>query len=397
MTKPLPNLHKAARRWPMGFTTVIRSALGCDLPRAAGTRNRRCPRAVIRSLLGVSGGIVLGTVTWHGQAQPPPVSGGSALATGSVATPPAPSGTGQAPQPPSANAVAIPADVVMLKNGGMLRGTIVELVPGSFVSVLLPTGETRKVAMAEVEYAGLASEMPRKKKTDVPLAPPAPPPPPVAPAPSPVRPAEQARPAVPVKPPDVRIHLDAKQSNLTYYVEERSPGDLVRLCTAPCDVLLPAGTYVFAIAGPDGRVTKVGDPIRIEGEGGLVATHESEKPWRTAGWFTLGVGQAVGLGMIAGAATTGFQKCEDTPTYFPGSAVEGSVHRCDWNETSRVLLITGLLTMGATLAIGLPLGLSRDKVAIVPGGPIAPSGTRPATAMELYLDTLSGASLVGRF
>ena len=36
-------------------------------------------------------------------------------------------------------------DIVRLKNGGFLRGTIAELAPGEFVTLLLVTGETRKI------------------------------------------------------------------------------------------------------------------------------------------------------------------------------------------------------------------------------------------------------------
>lgn len=47
-----------------------------------------------------------------------------------------------------------PTDVVRLKNGGMVRGSIIELAPSSFVVVELKNGETRRFEMSEVEYAG---------------------------------------------------------------------------------------------------------------------------------------------------------------------------------------------------------------------------------------------------
>jgi hypothetical protein len=49
---------------------------------------------------------------------------------------------------------APPSDLVRLKNGGMVRGSIIELVPGSFVVVELKNGETRRFEMNDVEYAG---------------------------------------------------------------------------------------------------------------------------------------------------------------------------------------------------------------------------------------------------
>jgi hypothetical protein len=45
-------------------------------------------------------------------------------------------------------------DVVKLKSGGLLRGTIAELVPGEFVVIVLITGETRRIAASEFDYAG---------------------------------------------------------------------------------------------------------------------------------------------------------------------------------------------------------------------------------------------------
>src|SRR5688572_540615 len=55
-----------------------------------------------------------------------------------------------------------PPDIVRLRNGGMLRGTIVELKPGETVEILLLNGETRKIPMADVEYAGPAETPPEE-------------------------------------------------------------------------------------------------------------------------------------------------------------------------------------------------------------------------------------------
>ena len=53
-------------------------------------------------------------------------------------------------------------DIVVLKNGGMMRGSIVELVPEDYVLIQLPNGEERRIDMAEVEYAGRSEELSRK-------------------------------------------------------------------------------------------------------------------------------------------------------------------------------------------------------------------------------------------
>src|SRR3954471_22558833 len=56
----------------------------------------------------------------------------------------------------SAGGVVAAPDVVRLKNGGMLRGTISELVPGGDVVLITATGEERRFAMRDVDYAGPA-------------------------------------------------------------------------------------------------------------------------------------------------------------------------------------------------------------------------------------------------
>src|SRR5688572_477116 len=63
---------------------------------------------------------------------------------------------------PAAAAPAVSApDVVRLKNGGLLRGTISELVPGQTVTIVTASGKTRELPMAEVDYAGPADKDPQ--------------------------------------------------------------------------------------------------------------------------------------------------------------------------------------------------------------------------------------------
>lgn len=62
-----------------------------------------------------------------------------------------------APDPPSAPSAPSAPDIVRLKTGGLIRGTISELVPGDYVMVVTVAGHTRTLAMADVEYAGPTS------------------------------------------------------------------------------------------------------------------------------------------------------------------------------------------------------------------------------------------------
>lgn len=67
-----------------------------------------------------------------------------------------------APAPASAPSAAAP-DIVMLRSGGLVRGTISELEPGVKVVILTMTGEEKTFPMSDVRYAGAASEAPRSK------------------------------------------------------------------------------------------------------------------------------------------------------------------------------------------------------------------------------------------
>lgn len=64
-----------------------------------------------------------------------------------------------APQPPAAStgATARP-DVVKLKNGGLVRGTIDANIPGQYVVIMMPSGESQRFNWSEVDYAGPATQ-----------------------------------------------------------------------------------------------------------------------------------------------------------------------------------------------------------------------------------------------
>ena len=51
-----------------------------------------------------------------------------------------------------------------LRDGGLLRGTIAEFVVGDHVTIVLITGETRRVAAADVGFAGPAGELPNDNR-----------------------------------------------------------------------------------------------------------------------------------------------------------------------------------------------------------------------------------------
>jgi hypothetical protein len=223
--------------------------------------------------------------------------------------PPAPApAPAPAPTPVPSSLVAVNApDIVRLRNGGILRGTISELVPGDYVTLVLITGETRKVAYSDVLYAGVANAEAG--------APPAP----VAPASiAPPSPAASARagsaaasPAIPSggTQPFAVLHADesivsvvSKRDGITLSRRSGSASGSAgryraevtgydELCTTPCQISLPAGTHTFAVAKPGGKPLEA-DPVTLPSGKATMTVSVID---RTAARVGLGVLGAAGL------------------------------------------------------------------------------------------------------
>jgi hypothetical protein len=61
-------------------------------------------------------------------------------------------------EPPPAPSEAAVSDAVELKNGGYLRGLIIEVVPGSHLSLRTPDGQVRRIALGEIQSAERAGK-----------------------------------------------------------------------------------------------------------------------------------------------------------------------------------------------------------------------------------------------
>jgi len=95
-------------------------------------------------------GCLAATLLWCGSAW-----GQAKAESPNAKADPASDSAAKAPPPP------VPPDVVVLKNGNRYRGTIAELVKGGPVTIVLITGETRKLDGAEVAYAGPSENEPK--------------------------------------------------------------------------------------------------------------------------------------------------------------------------------------------------------------------------------------------
>jgi hypothetical protein len=186
-----------------------------------------------------------------------------------------------------------PPDVVRLKSGGMVRGTIITALSGEPVVIRLPDGTERRFEAAEVVYAGPA-------EASAQAAPPSP-----ADAP--------ARAGATVHTGEARLTLAGAQPNLTFHVKSReswvsghgggSSGryfagrvvDYARLCTAPCEATLPAGSYRFGLSSNEGPVVET-NAVTLRGNERLVGRYESKGHLRTTG-AVIGI-----AGLVIGAA-----------------------------------------------------------------------------------------------
>jgi hypothetical protein len=136
------------------------------------------------------------------------------------------------PAPPSPAGSSLGDDVIRLKDGGMMRGTIVEILPGDHATIVLAASGTSAI----VSWAGI--ERIERIDRNRPPAPEA--------APSPGTPAAPSSPSattIPTNEPAVLVHIESKYAATLV----RKVGD--QTCDAPCDRLLPLnGSY--RIVGP---------------------------------------------------------------------------------------------------------------------------------------------------
>lgn len=186
-------------------------------------------------------------------------------------------------RPSSAQTSCVPPDLVTLRDGGMLRGTIAELAPNDHVTIVLVTGETRTVPAAEIAYAGPAGSAPQPAST----------PPIVAAAASP----PSSAPAAPPAPTRHRLLLEANERDVTFHLITTAAGTrrMRPLCTAPCEGALLAGTREIALSVPGRAPILSSAPVLIRAPSTLRGTY------RSLGWVrSLGAGfTAIGaLGIV---------------------------------------------------------------------------------------------------
>lgn len=198
----------------------------------------------------------------------------------------------------SASAQALPPDVVQLTNGGMVRGTILENLPGDHVTIQLPTGDTRTFASSEVRSAGPAVMGPAAPPVGYGVS--TPPPPPV--------------------PPRIHLHVDGPgdltlqevtgtatavvgtgRGFSTISVDAFAP-----ICTAPCDVQVEPRTYRLGVSQGETQPRRADHSLfTLDHDMSVQLEYESREGIRLAGWFVLIGGMVVGAAIALGAWLSG--------------------------------------------------------------------------------------------
>ncbi len=269
---------------------------------------------------------------------------------------------------------ALPPDIVKLKNGSLYRGAIMELVAGDHVDVRLPSGETKRFPMGDVDYAGPASGAPGT--TPAPSGLPAPP------APTPAR--STPSPLVTIEGKAARVHFEAKTSETDFHIRTQDVelegggfgwgmrGGLygfassseghgyARICVAPCDATLPVGKYRLALSQEGKKPVEADGAVEIPGPSTVYGTYVSNRATRTAGWVILGVSVAAGLGlMIAGAA---HQDCQPV-----GSGFGSSTSACTSDPDTGLVAAGSVVTIvGALLSLAFTLQHDRAEITVEP-------------------------------
>jgi hypothetical protein len=237
--------------------------------------------------------------TWVGVAGAVLASVSLAAAAEPAAPKDAPVGGAPAPSPQSQA-----KDVVRLKNGGLLRGSIAELVPGEFVVIVLITGETRRVPAAEFDYAGPdrepeeqseeEEEEEEKEEAEEEVE-----------QPAPRRPSGKIVRSMDHRPMEEMVSVKSARGEVKVYVRAPAAGSgkrFAELCKTPCDVYLEPGEYEMALSELDSsEPVEARERVRIEGSENLEASYESRASTRAAGVVILLLGTLGGGAIIASA------------------------------------------------------------------------------------------------
>ena len=193
------------------------------------------------------------------------------------------------------------SDTVVLYDGTLVRGTILEVSPQSHVIIRTASGETRRFDAAQVRYAGPSDQAPATTMGGATMGSPPPPPPPGTTA----APATLSTPATtPASNGDLPIRIVDDGEGLTLKLligtAYGSAGayslamySFRTICTAPCVGSLPQGSHQLVVTNARGRDYGVRGPVMITPGAELHLGIESR---RRARGIMAGVGALLAIG-----------------------------------------------------------------------------------------------------
>lgn len=262
----------------------------------------------------------------------------------------------------SAAAQDLPPDVVRLRDGGMLRGTIIESSPGSHVLLTLANGETRRVEAEDVEWAGPVAEMAvhsAQTPTDLALGPSEQASSADGPRSEPERPSGPSAvlPAGDLRfPIELWTHLD--REIVVHWRASEHPemsvtivgnigaastdmvGDWVEVCTVPCSASLPQGTHHLAASEGDFPRYEFPLPLTVRQPLSVEIVRVDRTTERIAGGIT------IGSSLVIGAFLMGIP-----------AAIDGGLFTSGANGGS---FVAGAVIGGLGLIVGLLFAGLRD-------------------------------------
>ena len=203
----------------------------------------------------------------------------------------------------TANQTSAP-DIVRLKNGGLVRGTISELVPDERVEIVTAGGKTRSYPMSDVAYAGPASEEPKEANAADPGA-------------SAATDDDTPRPMVTVRAGESNVEFRSEGAPLTLHRQDSTaiavgPGGaavaagFTEICTAPCSATIASGTHTLALSRKSGQVPVRAEPITLpEGDVTLTGQFKSRAGVRWAGVGVASVGLVGGMLLLLSQTSSG--------------------------------------------------------------------------------------------
>lgn len=182
------------------------------------------------------------------------------------------------------SAAPVTTDAVHLRNGGLYRGHVTEIVPGDHVTILVDHGDAKKIPWGDIEKVivattaipnGATAQGPAGDQVGARTIPPA-----------------SAPTAAPMNGPKVRVHITSATTVVLYRRVQGSTA-WTQACTSPCNVDLPLGDSYRV----NGNGVSQSSEFSLQGTPG--STVDIKVDGSSTGGMVLG-GTLTGLGALVG-------------------------------------------------------------------------------------------------